>query len=48
MAEQVRTVTVKIEVDTNKQTFVFDRDDLTLDEVGEVVEEFLTDLKDRL
>ena len=43
MAESIRSITVHVEVDTNKQTYVldFDDDDYAVDEMPSVVREFL-------
>ena len=46
MAEFIRSVTVRVEVDTNKQTYVLELDDRdrTADELGDAVREFIEGL----
>lgn len=44
MAEYVRTVHVRVEVDTNKNTYVLDRDEVPLSEADEVVRDFIEGL----
>lgn len=41
MAEYVRSVTVRVEVDTNKQTYVLNIENPALGEVQRRVEEFI-------
>ena len=46
MPEQIRNVYVRIEVDTNKATYTFERRDIPLDEVEDAVHEFIEGLRD--
>lgn len=41
MAEVVRSITVRIEVDTNKQTYAADFDGLELADVGAEINEWI-------
>ena len=44
MAEHLRSVNVRVEVDTNKRTEVLDRRDLDLDQMETAVREFIEGL----